>query len=345
MKAYVLTSHLKSLKELPPTLQETDTPKPAANQVLVDVHVAAMNFFDILQIQGKYQTQPPFPYTPGQEFSGVIAASSPVPKGCNFVPGKTRVFGAAQGAYGEQVAADWRQLIEIPEGLSMEQAAGIFVTYPTSYAGLVMRANLRKGEWCLVHAGAGGVGIAAAQIAKALGAKVIATASTQEKLDIAKKYGGADVCINYAEGEQGAWQKEVMKVTGGKGVDVVYDSVGLIIPSLKCIAHDGRIVVVGFAGGNIEKVPMNLVLLKNIAITGIFYGGWTKKEPEIVPAVWAGLLHMIAQGRLRPVVFHQVFQGLESLPAALGALATRKTWGKAVLRVQGSSKSEREAKL
>jgi NADPH:quinone reductase-like Zn-dependent oxidoreductase len=200
----------------------------------------------------------------------------------NFIPGKTRVFGAGQGAYAEKIAAEWQGLIEIPAGMSYDEAAGLFITYPTSYAALVNRANIQPGEFLLIHACAGGkvlpsrrfgemdrlmmrvpsnltlgVGLAALQIGKALGAIVIATASSPEKLAICKKYG-ADHVINYS-GEPSVWQKEVMRITKGKGVDVVYDPVGMIIPSLKVIAWSGRIVVVGFAGGNIEKIPSNLV--------------------------------------------------------------------------------------
>lgn len=221
------------------------------------------------------------------------------------MPGKTRVFGASQGAFGERLAADWRTLIQVPEGMSYEAASTLFITYPTSYAALVTRAKLQKDEvgcaccrhclqarvssrsltspllailtpqWCLVHAGAGGVGLCAVQIAKgecrasarpgqrvrarsthlspsvALGAKVIATAGSAEKLRVCKEKGGADFALDYTKPD---WQKEVLKITGGKGANVIYDPVGMIQPSLKCIAWNGRAVVVGFAAGSIEKV-------------------------------------------------------------------------------------------
>ncbi|KAG9098466.1 hypothetical protein FS749_003752 [Ceratobasidium sp. UAMH 11750] len=233
----------------------------------------ALNFFDILQSQGKYQNQPPFPFVLGAEFAGVIANSSPIPKGCPFKPGD-RVFGSGQGAYAERVAAKWHSLHPIPAGFGFEQAAGLFVTWPTSYEALVGRAQLQPGEWCLgkyLHAAAGGVGLAAVQIAKALGAKVIATAGTEEKLQVCKCLGGADEVLDYTKP---GWQKQVLKLTNGKGVDVIYDPVGLIKDSLKCIAWKGRALVVGFAAGQIEKLPMNLVLLKNISIVGVHWGAY-----------------------------------------------------------------------
>lgn len=236
------------------------------------------------------------------------------------------------------MAADPRELIPIPDNLTDNAACGIFVTYPTSYAALVFRAHLQPGEWCLVHAAAGGVGMAACQIAKALGARVIAAAGSQEKLDIAKKYGGADELVNYDEAD---WQKKVMKMTGGKGVDVVYDPVGRLVPSLKCVNWNARLIVVGFAGGAIEKVPANLLLLKSAAVLGVAWGAMTQKEPDRVLETWGALLEMIEEGKLKPVVYERIFQGLEGVPAGLSALANRKTWGKAVVRVQ----PERESKL
>ncbi|THH00794.1 hypothetical protein EW026_g1792 [Hermanssonia centrifuga] len=165
--------------------------------------------------------------------------------------------------------------------MSYDQGAGLFVTWPTSYEALVGRAELKPGEWVLVTASAGGVGIAAVQLAKALGAKVIAAASTQEKLDVSKQYGGADFVVNYSNKD---WQKEVLKITGGKGVNVIYDPVGMIK------AWKGRAIVVGFAGGRIEQLPLNLVLLKNVSIVGIHWGAYAIKEPQHIPSVWKALI-------------------------------------------------------
>lgn len=172
----------------------------------MDIYSSALNFFDILQIAGKYQIKKEHPFVLGSEFAGVISASSPIPEGCDWIPGKTRVFGMANGCYAEQASADWNNLRKIPDGISFEQACGLFVTWPTSYAALKFRANVQPGEWVLVHAGAGGVGLCAIQIAKAMGAKVIATAGSADKLKVCKEVGGADAGVNYRDKD---WQQQV----------------------------------------------------------------------------------------------------------------------------------------
>jgi len=310
---------------------KTDVPEPTPgkNDVIIEVYSAALNFFDILQAQGKYQSQPPFPFILGAEFAGRIAANSPTPPGCPFKPGD-RVFGAGQGSYAERMTLDWQRLFPVPRGMTYDQAAGLFVTYPTSYEALLGRAELKPGEWVLVHAAAGGVGLAAVQIAKAVGAKVIATAGSAQKLDVAKRLGGADEVLNY---RQAGWQKEVMRITGGKGADVIYDPVGLIRDSLKCIAWKGRALVVGFAAGDIEKLPLNLVLLKNISIVGIHWGAYSKFDQSIIPGVWKGIFELMETGKVTPIVYDRVYP-LEELPRALDALEKRETYGKAVIRVR-----------
>ncbi|CAE6403645.1 unnamed protein product [Rhizoctonia solani] len=332
MKAIVI-DHYAHPSEQPVTSQAPE-PQPAADEVLVEVHAAALNFFDILQAKGKYQNQPPFPFVLGAEFAGTITSSSPIPKGCPFKSGD-RVFGSAQGAYAERVTAKWQSLHPIPNGFSFDQAAGLFVTWPTSYEALVGRAQLQPGEWCLVHAAAGGVGLAAVQIAKALGAKVIATAGTQDKLNVCKTFGGADEVLDYTKP---GWQKEVLKLTGGKGVDVIYDPVGLIKDSLKCIAWKGRALVVGFAAGEIEKLPLNLVLLKNISIVGVHWGAYMKNDVGHVPSVWKALFELFESGKVKPVVFSEVYQGLEQVSAGLEALEQRKTWGKVIVQIKPGPK-------
>ncbi|KEP55422.1 zinc containing alcohol dehydrogenase [Rhizoctonia solani 123E] len=332
MKAIIIDHYAHPSKQ--PVSNQALEPKPAADEVLVEVHTAALNFFDILQAQGKYQNQPPFPFILGAEFAGTISANSPIPKGCSFKPGD-RVFGSAQGSYAERIAAKWHSLHPIPNGFSFEQAAGLFVTWPTSYEALVGRAQLRPGEWCLVHAAAGGVGLAAVQIAKALGAKVIATAGTQDKLNVCKTLGGADEVLDYTKT---GWQKEVLKLTNGKGVDVIYDPVGLIKDSLKCIAWKGRALVVGFAAGEIEKLPLNLVLLKNISIVGVHWGAYMKNDVGHVPSVWKALFELFESGKVKPVVFSEVYQGLEQVSAGLEALEQRKTWGKAIVQIESGPK-------
>lgn len=189
-------------------------------------------------------------------------------------------------------------------------------------------------------AAAGGVGIAAVQIAKALGAKVIAAAGSEAKLDVAKRIGGADYGVDYSKP---AWYKEVLEITGGKGVDVIYDPVGLINDSLKCIAWKGRALVVGFAAGTIEKVPMNLVLLKNVSLVGVHWGAYTIKESGRIPVVWKELLDLFASNRVKPVTFTKVY-ALDEVTNGLAALERRETWGKAVVRVNQENPAER-AKL
>ncbi|KAG9006365.1 hypothetical protein FRB94_000829 [Tulasnella sp. JGI-2019a] len=328
MRGYVIDKYIK-----PSELKyEHNIPEPTPghpNHVVVDVYSAGLNYFDILQVQGKYQNQPPFPWVPGSEFAGKISKGSPIPKGCPFKVGDA-VFGASQGACGEKLVCDWKVLQKIPPGMSYEEAASLYVTWPTSYEALVGRANLQAGEWVLVHAAAGGVGLVAVQIAKALGAKVIATAGSAEKLEVCKKYGGADEVLNYRDE---SWQKEVMRITGGKGVDVVYDPVGMVQKSLKVIRWDGRILVVGFAAGAIEKIPMNLVLLKNISIVGVHWGAYYKNEPDHPPKVWSELLKLYRDGKVKPIIYSEVYEP-DALAKGLKDIAERKTWGKAVMRIQ-----------
>lgn len=249
-----------------------------------------------------------------------------------------RVFGASQGGYATKVAAREEVLHPVPEGWSFTDAAGLFVTAPTSYGALVTRAGVKKGDWVLVHAAAGGVGLAAVQIAKAFGATVIATAGTKQKLDVAKAYG-ADHVVDYKDD---AWPMIVKKLTPkGRGVDIVYDPVGMVDKSTKCIAWNGKILVIGFAAGAIEKVAMNKVLLKNISIVGLHWGAYSINEKEAIPVVWDGIFKLIKEGKFRGTVYgDKEFVGLESVPEALESLGSRGTWGKVVVKVpqEGESK-------
>ncbi|KZT72141.1 NAD(P)-binding protein [Daedalea quercina L-15889] len=337
MRAFVIREYAHPSKIA--LSQDAPEPKPAEDEVLVEIFSAGLNYYDILQSQGKYQVQPPFPFTLGSEFAGRIAANSPIPKGCPFKPGD-RVFSAVQGAYADKLVARWRALLPLPASMTYDQGAGLFITWPTSYEALVGRAELKPGEWVLVTAAAGGVGIAAVQLAKALGAKVIAAAGSREKVDVAVRFGGADHGVNY---RQPNWQKEVLELTGGKGVNVIYDPVGMIKDSLKCIAWKGRAIVVGFAAGQIEKLPLNLVLLKNIAVVGIHWGAYVKHEPKHIFEVHRAINELLASGRIKPVVYPQAFP-LEQLADGLHLLEQRKTWGKVVVRIRDEKSGER-AKL
>jgi NADPH2:quinone reductase len=211
--------------------------------------------------------------------------------------------------------------------MSFAAGAAFPIIYPTSYAGLVFRANLRPGEDLLVHAAAGGVGIAAVQIGAALGARVIATAGSAEKLEIARQ-NGADEVIDYRSED---FVERVMELTGGKGADVIYDSVGgdVFDRSLKCIAWNGRLLVIGFASGRIPEVKANRILLKNIAVTGLHWGAHVAKEPARIPETFAALFDLYASGKIEPVIYKTY--GLDEVPVALHDLASRKTYGKVIV--------------
>ncbi|TGZ76618.1 NAD(P)-binding protein [Ascodesmis nigricans] len=336
MKGLLVEKYLSGPLDLHPT--PLPLPIPSPTQYLIHIHATACNFFDLLQIAGRYQHQPPLPWVAGSEFSGTVLTSPPNAK---YPPG-TRVFGAAQGGYATHVCAEEEKLRQVPDGWSFVDAAGLFVTAPTSYAGLVVRAGVKKGETVLVHAGAGGVGLAAIQIAKALGARVIASAGSAEKRQVCVDFG-ADEVIDYSDGE---WWKTVLALTGGKGVDVVYDPVGLVDKSLKCVAWNARVLVIGFAAGSIESVKVNRVLLKNCSIVGLHYGMYAKYEPHVVEEVWAGLFSLIAAGKFRPTIWSggkDYKNGLADVGRALEALGSRKTWGKVVLEVK--DEEEEKARL
>ncbi|KAI1859704.1 uncharacterized protein JN550_011899 [Neoarthrinium moseri] len=335
MRGIQVAKYVKGPQEL--KINELPDPKPSPDQYVIEVHAAATNFFDILQIQGKYQHQPPFPWVAGAEFAGVVISTPASVKSPKFPVG-SRVFGGSQGSYATKILATEVQLLPVPEGWSFRDAAGLFVTAPTSYGALVLRAGVKAGDYVLVHAAAGGVGLAAVQIAKAFGATVIATAGTQRKREVAKSFG-ADHVVDYRDDK---WPELVKKLTPkGRGVDIVYDPVGMVDKSTKCIAWNGRILVVGFAAGTIEKVAMNKVLLKNISLVGIHWGQYSVHEKESVPVVWNGIMRLVEQGKFKGTVFSDKdFVGLESIPDALVALGGRESWGKVVVTVPQGSESK-----
>jgi NADPH:quinone reductase len=229
-------------------------------------------------------------------------------------------------------------LLPVPNGWTPLEAAGLFVTAPTSYGALVLRAGIKPGDYVLVHAAAGGVGLAAVQVAKAFGATVIATAGSARKLEVARSFG-ADHVLDYRQND---WPAKVKALTPkSRGVDIVYDPVGLVDLSTKCTAWNGRILVVGFAAGKIEKVAMNKVLLKNISLVGIHWGQYAVHEKESVTEVWKGIMKLVREGKMRGTEFtDEEFVGLERVPDALVALGGRGTWGKVVIKIpqEGQSK-------
>ncbi|KAF2139874.1 uncharacterized protein K452DRAFT_253467 [Aplosporella prunicola CBS 121167] len=337
MRGIQVSQYVKGPAEL--GVADLPDPEPKPDQYLIAIHASACNFFDLLQIQGKYQHQPPLPWVAGSEFSGVVIKTPTALPG-NRTPKYRigdKVFGAAQGGYATKVAAEEERLRPVPKGWGFFDAAGLFVTAPTSYAALVTRANIKKGDWVLVHAAAGGVGLAAVQIAKAFGATVVATAGTPHKAEVARAFG-ADHTVDYRQKD---WPEQVKKLTPkGRGVDIVYDPVGLIAQSMKCTAWNGRLLVIGFAAGDIEKMATNRILLKNVSVVGLHWGMYATHEPETVEKVWAGLFELMEAGKFKGTCFtDKEFVGLESVPAALAALGGRNSWGKVVVKVPQEGRS------
>ncbi|WP_308447205.1 NADPH:quinone oxidoreductase family protein [Alkalihalobacterium chitinilyticum] len=309
-------------------LEEVPQPTIERNQVLIEVNAVALNFFDILLCQGKYQEKPPFPFTIGAELSGKIVS---VNEGSKFKVGQ-RVIALPKlpsGGLAEYVAVDERSIYPIPKSMSSYEAASMFVTYHTSYYALHNRGNIKPGEVLLVHAGAGGVGSAAIQLGKAAGAYVIATAGGTEKTKVCRSLG-ADIVIDYLTED---FVQVVKERTDGKGADVIYDPVGgeIFERSRKCIAFDGRILVIGFAGGNIPSAPINHILVKNYSVVGVHWGLFSKLKPLEIQKEHKALMSLYEEGKINPLIYREF--GFEEIVEALNLLADRKTWGKLVVKV------------
>jgi NADPH2:quinone reductase len=306
-------------------VSEIAEPETSEGTLKVEVRAAGCNFFDILMVQGKYQVKPPFPFVPGGEISGVVRELGVGVEG--FEVGDRILAPAGLGGFAEVAVVPASAACALPDAMSFAEGAALPIVYPTSYAGLVYRADLQAGEDLLVHAAAGGVGIAAVQIGKALGARVIATAGGADKLAIARA-SGADDLIDYREED---FVAHVMELTGGKGADVIYDSVGgdVFDRSLKCIAWSGRLLVIGFASGRIPEVRVNRILLKNIGVIGLHWGPHVSKEPAKVAETFERLFELYREEKIRPVIFKTY--ALEDLPVALAELASRKTYGKLIV--------------
>jgi NADPH2:quinone reductase len=304
---------------------EVEEPRPGPGAVAIDVRAAGCNFFDILMVKGQYQVKPAFPFTPGAEVAGVVRE---VGEGVDDVAVGDRVLASAGlGGFAEVAVAPARGVYALPDDMSFEEGAALPIIYPTSYAGLVFRANLQPGENLLVHAAAGGVGIAAVQIGKALGARVIATAGGEEKCRVAAREG-ADETIDYRSED---FVPRVMELTDGQGADVIYDSVGgdIFDKSLKCIAWNGRLLVIGFASGTIPSVKANRILLKNIAVTGLHWGAHAAKEPARIDETFDALFALYREKKIRPVIFDTY--PLERVSDALDALGSRRSYGKVIV--------------
>jgi NADPH:quinone reductase len=301
-------------------------PEPQPGEVRIRNQAAALNFFDILQIQGKYQTKPPLPFTPGAEVAGIVDALG---EGVtNFNVGD-RVHASTLGTFAEYALAKADRSFVIPDSMSFSEAAAMYIVYQTSYFSLMERARLQQGEWLLVHSGAGGVGSSAVQLGKAFGAKVIATAGSQEKVEFCLSQG-ADHALNYSDA---AWVDEIKKITSGHGADVIYDPVGgdVFDLSSKCIASEGRLLVIGFAGGRIPSIAANRILLKNMSVVGCYWGGHLEKHPEYLAQSQTELFKMYEAGQIKPVISQSY--ALSDAVTALRDLASRKTYGKVVLTI------------
>jgi NADPH2:quinone reductase len=298
---------------------------PGAGQVVVDVKAAGVNFPDVLTVQGKYQVRPELPFTPGNEFAGIVRA---VGDGVTAYKMGDRVIGFTRtGAFAEQALAPSEMLMPMPPGMDFDVAAAITLTYGTSHHAIVDRGALQSGETMLVLGAAGGVGLAAIEIGKALGARVIAAASSPEKLAVCQAHG-ADVLIDYTKEDL----REALKAaTGGKGPDVIYDPVGGVYsePALRSIAWRGRHLVVGFANGEIPRLPWNLMLLKGASVVGVFWGDFVRREPQANLAAMHQMLGWMEEGKLRPLVSRRY--ALLDTAQALNDMGARKVTGKVVI--------------
>jgi len=323
MKA-ILCTHFGTPDEL--ELADIPEPKAGPGEAVVRIKAAALNFFDLLIIAGKYQHKPPFPFSPAAEFAGVVESIGAGVTG--FAPGDRVIGWTGWGAARERIAAGAAQLAKLPDNLDFERAAGLIVTYATTLYGLRERGQLKPGETLVVLGATGGVGLAAIEIGKIMGARVIACASSDEKLAFAKAHG-ADETVNYASDDL----REALKRLGGaRGIDLVYDPVGgqYTEPALRSLGWEGRYLVVGFAAGDIPKIPLNLVLLKSCDIRGVLWGAWTLRDPKGQAALMKDIAAWCAEGKLSAHV-HAVYP-LAETASALKAIADRKAMGKIVLR-------------
>jgi NADPH2:quinone reductase len=309
-------------------VEEVEDPRPGPGQVVIDVHACAINFPDLLIIQDKYQFKPQLPFSPGGEVAGVIGA---VGDGVEGVAVGDRVLASTGwGGLAEKVVLDAGGAIPVPEGIDLVHASAFLYAYGTSHHALKDRAGLRAGETLLVLGAAGGVGLSAVELGTAMGAVVIAAASSEDKLELCRSYGAA-MTVNYATEDLRAMVKEL---TGGAGVDVVYDPVGgpYSEAALRSMAWGGRFLVIGFAAGDIPRIPLNLPLLKGCSVVGVFWGAFASKEPERHRQSLRELVGWWAEGKLRPHVSSTY--PLDRAAEALRELADRKAKGKVVVTVR-----------
>ena len=324
MKAYVCREFgpVESHK-----VEEIEDPRAEAGQVVVDVKAAGVSFPDVLIVQGKYQFQPPFPFSPGGEIAGVI---SEVGEGVvDWKVGDRVIAMTGNGGIAEKVVAFEMTLMPLPETMDFKDGAAFPLNYGTTYHALKQRGQLQPSETLLVTGAGGGVGTTAIEIGKAMGAKVIAAASTEEKLEIAKNLG-ADETINYSDGEL---KEKVKALTDGLGADVIYDPIGgdIFLQCMRCVNWKGRVLVIGFASGPIPEVPTNLALLKGCSIVGVFWGRFTGAEPEENSKNFDELFALHAEGKLKPQITKSY--SLDDAAEAISSLENRKATGKVVIEI------------
>lgn len=312
------------------SLGEIEPPTPGPGQVAIAVAAAGVNFADTLMIAGKYQEKPPFPFSPGLEVAGTVAA---VGAGVSAVAPGDRVLGLTDaGGYAEVAVARESDVFPIPDAMDFETAAGFPITYGTGHGALAWCAGLQPGEILLVNGAAGGVGLAAVEIGKAMGATVVATAGGAEKLAVAEAHG-ADHLIDYKTQDIRA---EIKAYTSGQGVDVVFDPVGgdVFDASLRSIAWGGRLLVIGFAGGHVPQIPANILLVKHVSAIGVYWGSYRKHQPARLREAFADLFAWFEAGKLQPHVSHRL--DLSQAAEAMALLTNRKSTGKVVLTTGGA---------
>jgi NADPH2:quinone reductase len=307
------------------TLAELPDPIAEPGEVVIAIKAAALNFFDILMVQGKYQTKPPFPFSPGSEIAGVIESVGAGVTG--FKAGDRVISYLGYNGAREKVAAPADQTMKIPDGLDFDRAAGLIIIYATALHALQDRADPKPGETMVVLGAAGGTGLAAIEIGKLLGLRVVACASSDEKLQFCKKYG-ADVLFNYAKDDL---KEGLKKIGGAKGIDIVFDPVGgdFTEAALRSLGWEGRLLVIGFAAGPIPRIPLNLALLKSCDIRGVFWGAFNKNFPEQSAANFRKIIQWAAEGKISSHV-HATFP-LAQAAEAMKVLSSRQAMGKVIL--------------
>lgn len=308
-------------------VRETDIQDPAEDQILIEVKSASLNFPDALMVQGRYQTKPPLPFSPGMDLAGVV---SRVGRNVTHVAAGDRVIAfSGFGAFAQMCLAPKDKVIPMPAEMSFDAAAAYGITYATAIHAFEQCGRLRPGETVLVLGAAGGVGLASIEVVKAMGGRVIAAAGTDEKLDLCRRMG-ADLTINYTTEDL---RKRALELTEGRGVDLVFDPVGgdYTLTALRATAWGGRLLVVGFAAGDIPKIPLNYALLSERAIVGVFWGAWASRDPKGQARNMETMARWFAEGKINPVIDSTV--SLEQIPVAMKRLTDRKVKGKVIVKV------------